>query len=416
MTRRRLFEPFSGWLIKHDWTSRVIAGAYDSKSPEQRRRIVAENPHSYLGVTRSREDLEHGDAATDEDLLQRGADTLTSILEAEAFEPTGRPTMYAYRLTAHEHTQIGVVGAMDVGGYSDGRILTHENVRPTRAKLLGDHLHWVGATSSPVSLTYRADPVIQGVLHDATVATKPDVDHFVEGVRHQVWALESHEAATIADQLAEAVIYVTDGHHRAAAALAGAAKKPEAEQFQRTLAVLFPDDALQVEPFHRRCLDAHGRTPDEIIAAFAEVAEVEEVDSIEAAFPHDRGHVGVYIRGRWWRLVLAPVDRPGALAHLDVERVRRDLITGVLGIDELAPNSGIDYVPNPAGLDEVVRRCDLDGTVGLFLYPTSVSEIMAVAEAHELMPPKSSYVAPKPRSGLFLRILGSGATAHIDPS
>ena len=99
-----------------------------------------------------------------------------------------------------------------------------------------------------------------------------------------------------------------------------------------------------------------------------------------------------------------------------MERVRRDLITGVLGIDELAPNSGIDYVPNPAGLDEVVRRCDIDGTVGLFLYPTSVSEIMAVAEAHELMPPKSSYVAPKPRSGLFLRILGSGATAHIDPS
>ncbi len=416
MTRRRLFEPFAGWLIKHDWASSVIAGAYDSKSPDQRRRIVEDNPYSYLGVTRSREDLEYGDDATDEDLLQRGADTLTTILEAEAFEPTGRPTMYAYRLTADEHTQIGVVGAMDVGGYSDGRILTHENVRPSRAKLLGNHLHWVGATSSPVTLTYRADPVIQQILHDVTVATKPDVDHFVEGVRHQVWALESDDAAVIAEQLAEAVIYVTDGHHRSAAALAGAAKMPELEQFQRTLAVVFPDDALQVDPFHRRCMDALGRTPDEIIAAFAERADVEAVDSRDAALPRDKGQVGVYIQGRWWRLRLAPVDRPGALAHLDVERVRRDLITGVLGIDELAPNSGIDYVPDPAGLDEIVRRCDLDGAVGLFLFPTSVAEIMAVAEAHELMPPKSSYVAPKPRSGIFLRILGSGATAHLAPS
>jgi len=416
VTRRPLFAPFAGWLIKHDWAPHVIAGAYDSKSPEQRRRIVAENPHSYLGVTRSREDLEYGDDATDEELLRRGAATLTTILEAEAFEPTGFPTLYAYRLTADEHTQIGVVGAMDIGGYSDGRILTHENVRPARAKLLGEHLHWVGATSSPVSLTYRTDPVVQQVLHDVTVVTKPDVDHFVEGVRHQVWTLSVEDAATIAEQLADAVIYVTDGHHRSAAALAGAALKPEDEHFQRTLAVVFPDDALHVDSFHRRCMDAHGRTPDEIIAAFAEVAEVEGAGSMAAALPHDKGQVGVYIRGRWWRLTLAPVDRPGALAHLDVERVRRDLITGVLGIDELAPNSGIDYVPAPAGLDEVVRRCDLDGTVGLFLYPTSVAEIMAVAEAHELMPPKSSYVAPKPRSGIFLRILSSGATAHLEPS
>jgi len=414
MTRAPLFAPFDGWLIEPDWASRVIAGAYDAKSPAERREIVAANPYSYLGVTRSSEDLAEGDHATDDDLLQRGADTLSTILAAGAFTPTGRSTLYAYRLTFAGHTQTGVVGALLVDGFEDGRVLTHENVRPNRARHLGRHLQWVGATSSPIALTHRADPQIVRVL-DVATEREPAVDHVVEEVLHQVWPLEDDEAAIVAAGLAEATVYVTDGHHRSAAAISGAEGRDE-ESFRRTLAVLFPDDALRVEAFHRRIPDREQRTADDLVAALTGYGPVLEVGSLEEARPQGPRQVGVYHQGRWWRLEVPEPDTASPVGLLDVERLRVDVVLPVLGIDELEPDSGADYVPAPNGIDEVVRRCDEDGRVGFIMYATTVDDLMAVADARELMPPKSSYVAPKPRSGIFLRVLGTGATAHLDPS
>ncbi len=415
MSRPPLFAPFESWLIKPDWASRVIAGAYDSKTPAERRRIVAENPVSFLGVTRSEEDLAPGDNADEDELLRRGAGTLTTILEAGAFTPTGRRSLYAYRLTAPDHQQTGVVGAMHAEGLRDGRVLMHENVRPGRARLLSRHLQRVGATSSPVALAHRADPQVAAVLEDAATG-QAQVDHLVEGVRHQVWTIPDDGCARIADRLADAVVYLTDGHHRCAAALAGADERRGEAPFERTMAVLFPDDHLHIEPFHRVCPDHAGRSPDALAEALGTVGAVDEVSGLDQALPSVKGQVGVYSHGRWWRLSLDPVQRPGALSHLDVERMRRDVIGHVLGVDELAERSGVDYIPNPAGLDEVIRRSDAGGRVGFFMYPTSISDLMAVADAGELMPPKSSYVSPKPRSGIFLRVLGAGATAHLAPS
>lgn len=414
MTRPPLFAPFAGWLIKPEWAARVIAGAYDAKSPSERRAIVESNPFSYLGVTRSAEDLASGDVATDEDLLDRGANTLTTILDAGAFEPTGRPTLYAYRLTFAGHSQTGIVGALLVDGFADGRVLTHENVRPNRARHLARHLQWVGATSSPIALTHRADPEITTVL-DAATEREPDVHHVVEEVLHEVWPLDDDEAAIVAAALADATVYVTDGHHRSAAAIAGSQDRPE-PQFDRTLAVLFPDDALRIEAFHRRIPDRLDRGPAEIAAALATYGEVREVGTLEEARPQQAREVGVYHRGRWFRLQLPEPVTDSPVGQLDVERLRADVVLPILGVDELEPDSGADYVPAPNGIDEVVRRCDDDGMVGFLMYATSVEDLMAVAEAHELMPPKSSYVAPKPRSGIFLRILGTGATSDLTPS
>ena len=414
MNRAPLFAPFAGWLIRPEWAARVIAGAYDAKSPAERRAIVEANPYSYLGVTRSAEDLAADDEASDEELLDRGAATLTTILDAGAFEPTGRPTFYAYRLTFAGHSQTGIVGALLVDGFDDGRVLTHENVRPNRARHLARHLQWVGATSSPIALTHRADPEIARVLDAATVR-EPDVHHVVEEVLHEVWPLDDDEAAIVAAALADASVYVTDGHHRSAAAIAGAEDRHE-PQFARTLAVLFPDDDLRIEAFHRRIPDHLGRGADEIAAALAAYGSVIEVGTLEEARPQRPREVGVYHEGRWFRLEIPEPATDSPVGLLDVECLRRDIVLPILGVDELQPDSGADYVPAPNGIDEVVRRCDEDGRIGFLLYATSVEDLMAVAEANELMPPKSSYVAPKPRSGIFLRILGTGATSDLNPS
>ena len=414
MSRERLFEPFAGWLIKPEWAARVIAGAYDAKSPEERRAIVENNPYSYLGVTRSTEDLAPGDEADDAELLERGAGTLTTILEAGAFAPTGHAALYAYRLTYAGHSQLGVVGALAVAGFHDGRVLTHENVRPNRARLLSGHLQRVGATSSPIALTHRPDPAVAAILAVAT-EREPDVHHIVEEVLHEVWPLDEHESIAVAELLADDPVYVTDGHHRSAAAIAGDQERDE-PTFSRTLAVLFPSDALRVEAFHRRVPDTVGRDPQALESLLAEAGDLTEVGTLEEARPQQPREIGVYHQGNWWKLVLPEPETDSPVGTLDVELLRTAVIRDLLGIDELQPDSGADYVPAPNGIDEVVRRCDEDGRIGFLMYATSIEDLIAVADAKELMPPKSSYVAPKPRSGIFMRVLGTGATSHLDPS
>lgn len=415
MSDRNLFEPFAGWLISPEWAERVVAGAYDAKTPAQRRAAVETNPYSYFGVTRSREDAAEGENPTDDDLLAEGATTLTRILDVDAFVPTGRPAFYVYRLTFGAHSQTGIVGALDIDGLFDGRILTHENVRPERASLLGRHLEVVGATSSPIALTHRANRDLQALM--AGVSEQPAfVDHVIEDVRHQVWAMDDATTSAASRMMSDEVVYVTDGHHRTAAAVAGRDAHPDDPAFARTLAVLFPDEELRVEAFHRRSPSSAVAGIRELVAALGEVGTVEPVADAAAADPSERGQIGVYSEGHWWKLTLNDADHPSALDSLDVERLRRHVISGVMGVDELGEQSGVDYVPAPSGVAELVSRCDADGAVGFLVYPTDISDLMAVARAGDLMPPKSSYFAPKPRSGIFLRVLGCGATHHLPPS
>lgn len=410
-----LFAPFQGWLVRPEWADRVVAGAYDAKTPDERRAIVEGNPFSYFGVTRSAEDLRPGETASDEELLTLGARTLSRILEAGAFEPSPHRAFYAYALEYDDHRQTGIVGALDVDGLVDGRVLTHENVRPERATLLGHHLEVVGATSSPIALTHEPDDEVRAILAEAA-RRPPDVDHVVEDVRHVIWTLSAQESDRVGRRLATARVYVTDGHHRSAASVAGRLTHPDNEAFARTLAVLFPADELRVEAFHRRAPDVDHRGDDDLRRSLATLGRVTPAATASAARPTHRGQIGVYHRGSWSMLELDRQERPSTLGSLDVERLRRDVLGHVLGVDELAPDSGVDYVPGPSGIGELVARCDADGMLGFVLYPTDIGDLMAVAAAGELMPPKSSYFAPKPRSGVFLRVLGTGATAHLAPS
>ena len=438
-----LLEPFVGRLIRPDWAPRVIASAYDSKTPEQRRAIVAQNPYSYLGVTRSHEDRTEG--CSDSELLKLSTQTLARILKAGAFKTSDHAAYYAYRMSSPKageppgapedretddrkpddpsatHSagrpfdQTGIVGALDLEGLRDGRVLTHENIRHERASLITEHLSHVGANSSPVSLTHVARPELLEILSSVELRA-PDVDVVVDGVRNQVWTFAADETPIIEPLLEDQVFYVTDGHHRCAAAFGARAANPNWAPFSRTLAALFPHDQLRVEAFHRRAPDRSFRSTPELVEALRTVGEVNAVSGAAAAQPKARGEVGVYRNGSWFKLVLDPLERPTPLAALDVERLRRDVIGHVLGVDELAPDGGVDYVPNPAGIAELVARCDADGHIGLLVYPTDIKDLMAVAAAGDLMPPKSSYLEPKPPSGVFLRALGVGATAQLGPS
>lgn len=412
-----ILAPFAAWIVKPEWADLVISRAYDTFSPDQRREVAAENQYSYMNVTRSPEDLLPGHTATIDELVSEGVSAFRRLLNAEAFEPTDQPCFYVYRMTTHGRSQTGIVGTMPVSALSDGRVRIHENVRPDRTTLLTRHIIEVGATSSPIALTFRSGHAYSNLVDELTTG-EPALDHLARdsNVRHEMWIVPLERTGEVAAIFENKIMYLTDGHHRAAAAVAAQAQMSDDPAFARTLAIAFPDDHLRIEAFHRMAADSAGRPPEAIVEALREAVSLEEVPGPNQARPTRSGEVGVYVDGHWYRFQLpgpagaTPVDR------LDVERLRVHVLDPILGADELGQSGAVGYVAEPTGIDSLVHRCDADDLAGFLVHPTSIEELMAVADAGKLMPPKSSYVAPKPCAGVFLRILGTGATAYLEPS
>lgn len=408
--------PFAGWLVKPDWSELVISRAYDNLTAVERRTIVAQNPYSYVNVTRSREDLADDEELSLESLVRQGAAALKRLLDAEAFVPTGRRALYLYRMTHAKGTQTGVLCTVPVAGFAQNRIRIHENVQAERTELLTAHILGVGATSNPVSLTVRESAALESALEEVTSAAPAELEFGSEQVRHEIWTVPAASTKTLTDCFAGESLYVADGHHRSAAAEQALAREPDSPALSRALAVVFPASQLHVEAFHRIVADRRHAHPGECLTSLAQAAELVPVrDAAEAQLLH-RGEVGVYQGGSWFRLTLGPASKPGALAALDVERLRRQVLVPVFGADEMTTRGAVDYLPDPAGMGELMQRCDASGRVGFVMHPVSVAELMDVADEASLMPPKSSFFSPKPRSGVFLRILGRGATAHMRPS
>lgn len=416
MTRLPTLEPFAGWLVKPKWADRVISRAYDNTSPKERRAIAASNPYSYLTVTRSGEDIAEDENLSVADLVSDGAAALRRLLAAEVFKATGRRSLYLYRMSVAGHSKTGVVGTVPVSGFSDGSIRTHENVQDDRVDLISRHLRGVGATSSPVALTFDSPEKLMKLLDLITAAQQPDLEFGSETVQHQIWTVPDEHCAVIEESVEGSVLYVTDGHHRADAARLAKTAEPDRESLARTLAVLFPASHVRVEAFHRLVSDCSERLADASLPALKAAVELEPVAGAAEAGPLSRGMAGLYIMGSWYRLTLPAVTANTALAQLDVERLRTGIIDSVLHADELGRTGAVAYLPNPVGIAKLVRRCDREGRIGFVVHPMSVKQLMAVADEGSLMPPKSSFFAPKPRSGVFLRVLGMGVTADLEPS
>ncbi len=425
-TSEAMLAPFAGWLVKGEWADRVISRAYDNLTPGQRRSISRENPYSYVNVTRSSEDLLDDEDLSIENLVRQGAAALARLLDSDVFAPTGRPALYLYRLTHSRGTQTGMICTVAVRGFDQGLIRIHEGVREERTELLSAHLLGVGATSSPVALAVRsgADSDYTSLLDEVAAAAPAELDFGSNLVHHQVWTVPATMTDKLLAALAGEVLYVTDGHHRSAAAQRALARNRNSKVLARTLAAVFPHSQLHVEAYHRIVADQHQRDPHDCLAALrTQVSylggELQRVPNAEEARPRRSGEVGVFVADDGWHRLTLPPAPPdsGALTSLDVDRLRRHVLDPVLGADELAARGTVDYVPDTAGLDELVRRCEATpGRVGFVMYPLSVDELLAVADEGSKMPPKSSFFYPKPRAGAFLRVLGRGATAHLDPS
>lgn len=389
--------------MRQDWAARVVSPAYDGVNAAERRRMMDENPYVFLHVTRSPEDVAEGSPRDPDALAASSAAALQRLLDADAYERYA-PSVYLYRLRLGDHSQTAVVADVPVAVADEGRLRPHERTRAARATLLGHHLERVRVSSSPIAVTYRDHPGVDEIV-GAVGAGRPILDFSdASGLEQTVWRIDDPAVvAGLDDAIGDAVLYITDGHHRTAAAvaardvLAAAGDLAEDHPARFMLCALFPAAQLQVHPFHR--VVSVGGPPADAVAELTRAGTLTSAD--RAVSGEGTRTFGVYASGRWWRLDVAVHDDDDTALAADVLQDR--VLGPVFGIVDPGASERLEYLPGTAGLDMLAQRCDSEGTVGFALAATSVETLMDVVDAGRVLPPKSTFFHPKPRSGIFLR-------------
>ena len=397
---------FPGLVVKPEWVEKVTTGPYDSYTPEQRQVITSENQLSFLNVTRSLEDLpvEQGNDA--EGLLNECKEAMDHLYKADVYQSFDEPSLFIYRIDIRHngsiHSQTGIVGLVPVEDTESVQILKHEEVRPERSDLMSRHLVAVGASSSPISLTYKNDEQLDKAITNCT-SNEPVLMTEDSEMKQTIWKVGGETAKELSELVSNKILYITDGHHRMAAA-EEALKKSNKNYgpLESTLAVLFPDDEMLVLPFHRRVGDPEGRSSQDLLKAISAVCEIEKSDETT---PERIGEVGLYLDGQSHKIILPKSNGSNLVDQLDVARLQEHILAPIFGVVNPGTHKLIDYVPGPLGINVVKERCDKDSWLGFVMHPLKIKDLMDVAEAGELMPPKSSYLMPKPRSGVFVRDL-----------
>ena len=404
--------PFEGHLVAPEWAGAVVAPPYDSLSPEERRHYADRHPENYLNAMRSIDEYASGEAPGLPALLKRNARFVRRYVEAGRFVAQP-PCVLVYRLASHGHVQRGVVAEMSIRAYLDGRIRRHEFTRVAREDALAEYIDHVRTASSPVSLGYRADERIGERIDAATRGRPPSLSLTTEdGVEHEIWVVGDADADSLVDAFESVpTAYLTDGHHRCAATARFSTTGADA----RLLVVLFPDDELRILPYHRVVRDLGRHTTESFLARLSERFEVEPLPDGDAgaAPPRARGEFAVHVDGRWYRFRPAGSETrpPDPADAIDAAILQARVIGPLIGISDPRNDERLGYVAGAGGLAPLERACGEGWRAAFALHPTSMAELVAVADAGQVMPPKSTWFDPKPRSGFFmhdpLRLCGS---------
>lgn len=401
-----LVRPLAACLPTPERVADVVTPPLGGLTVGEWMRLAEGNPYSFIHVIRTEVDTDAGGPVPGADLGPSGRQRLATMLEEGTLRRADRPAFYVYSIEDGDHIGVGVVAEVDVTDYPAGRIKRHELTRTATEELLVDHLHRVGAHSDPVALTYRADRAVAEIVSDVMSGRRPDLDFSaVRDVRQRVWVIDDAATVTaLADRFdAVGALYVTDGHHRCAAAARHALGRRRAnphhrgdEDYNYVLASLFPDDQLTLLEFNRCVAIDVG---DAEVGAIGEVLDVVRLSPEDDPRPQRKGQFGLIAGTASYRLTiptdLVPED---VYASLDVVMLQRFVLGPVLGIEDPRTDPRLRYV---AGGSTPVAAAH-GASVCFLLHPTSVDEVMAVADAGLVMPPKSTWFEPKVWGGLFV--------------
>ncbi len=391
----------------------IAALPYDVYSRQEAKEAVKGNPDSFLNIDRAETQFDDSVDIYAPCVYEKARELLWEKVEKGDFLREETPCYYIYELTMNGRVQTGIVACASIDDYERGVIKKHENTRADKEKDRIRHVDTCNAQTGPIFLAYRADQTVRKVTKQ--VKREMPVYDFTadDGVRHRVWVI-AREADIRTLQVAFngiGQIYIADGHHRAASAVKVGLKRREehpgfdgTEEFHYFLSVLFADEELMILDYNRVVKDLNGLTAEEFLAKVREIFQVREIGRQERR-PAEKGEFSMYLADRWYLCTVKDQDRStDPVRGLDVSLLQELLLAPVLGIEDPKTDARIDFVGGIRGLDELERRCSGAGdcVCAFAMYPTSIRELFAVADAGLLMPPKSTWFEPKLRSGLFV--------------
>ncbi len=410
--------PFHAARPKPEYADSVAAPPYDVVSLDEARDVAAGNPYCFLRVGRAELELADGVDPYSTEVYERGAANLRKFLEDGILVREPHPMFGVYRQRWGTHEQTGLVALASIDEYDRGLIKKHELTRPVKEKDRVRVIETHDSQSGPVLLFFRRSTQFDGWLADVT-ATEPDCRFTADdGVEHTVWSLRDDTAIAKMVENFENVdaLYIADGHHRSAAASrvraarAGNSGQSSRHRKDGFLSVIFPHDELQILPYNRVVRDLNGQTPQHFLDALAVDYDVQPTTQ-----PGQAPNAGfdVYLEGRWHRALpkLTPEQRTrmeeNPVNALAVSVLTDRVLTPLLGITDQRSDPRIDFVGGIHPPNALAAKVDAgEWAVAFWLYPTTVDELMAVADAQDIMPPKSTWFEPKLRDGLFVHMLG----------
>lgn len=412
-----IVKPFQAVRPNPHLAHRVAALPYDVMSREEAKELAAGNPYSFLHVSRSEIDLEDTVKPYEPVVYQKASANLKEMINTGVLIQDQVPAYYIYRQIMNGRAQTGIVACASIDEYTGNIIKKHEFTRPEKEIDRINHFDYCNANTEPVFFAYRSRIEIQNIIQQWTLTHQPVYDFTTEdGISHMLWVLDDIEKVKALEAYFKKVdyLYIADGHHRTASAAKVGLKRREqnphyigTEEFNYFMTVIFPDEELLIMDYNRVVKDLNGLTTEAFLDQVKQFFDLSPYEEQGPCKPTERHSFGMYLAEGWYRLTAkeAIINENDPVERLDVSILQKNLLQPILGIENPRTDKRIDFVGGIRGLKELERRVATDMKVAFSLYPPSMEELLAIADAGEVMPPKSTWFEPKLRGGLFIHLL-----------
>jgi len=399
-------KPFFALRPKADLAAKVCELPYDVMNSDEARVLAKDNPFSFLHVSKPEIDLEPSVDVYSDAVYAKGAENFRLLQEQGALAQDLQPCMYLYRQVMGSHTQTGFVAVASVSEYDSGIIKKHELTRPTKEDDRVRHMEALNSQTGPVFLTYRATAELDALTKRLT-SNHPAIDLTADDhVQHTAWVIDNTEdIAFIEAQFGNLdYLYIADGHHRSAAASRVCAARNGAGQSDQFLTVIFPHDQMQILAYNRVIKDLHGQSSADFLAALENIFQIEEGGAGECT---RKNELGLYLDGQWRKLTFKAnyATAETLMDELDVALLQNHVLAPLLGIKDQRTSDRLDFIGGIRGTAELKQLVDAGAGCAFSMFPTSIEDLMAIADADGLMPPKSTWFEPKLRDGLFCHMI-----------
>ena len=409
-----VFKSFKAFRPSKECADKIPALPYDVMNSEEAREMVKGNPLSFLHVDKAEIDLSPNIDQYSREVYEKARENLLSLEKGGKLVEDSEPRLYIYRQVMNGRSQTGLVGCASIDDYINNVIKKHEYTLARKEQDRINHVDICDANTGPIFLTYRDNEIINAAVF-SWIRNHEAVYDFKQGnVYHTVWVIDDGDVIKTLEKAFDGVasLYIADGHHRCASAVKVAQKRREqypdyngSEEFNFFLAIAYPESELEIMDYNRVVKDLNGYSFEEFLDKIRASFDVEKIDKAQS--PKEKHTFSMYYAKQWYKLTAkeGTFDENDVVEQLDVSILQNNLLTPILGIDNPKTSKRIDFIGGIRGLSELERRANSDMVLAFAMHPTTIDDLMSIADAGKIMPPKSTWFEPKPLSGFFIHHL-----------